>query len=257
MNVWEIIGALVIGLVTGSITSLIGASGVSVVVPALTLFFALSSHLAIGTSLLVDVITSIVVAIGYFRAGNVRLSASLWLTVGSICGSLLGAHWAGIIPDNILNSVFAVVLLVSGIATLRRGGKQVAVKGAQMSKGAQTAALLGLGLVIGLISGLVGAGGGVMMLVAIIFVLHYPMHEAVGTSTVIMAITALTSLLGYARQGNVAWDWGLVIAIGAVIAGFFGAKMANKIDEVKLNKIVAWLFIILSIFMIGLRMFGH
>ena len=111
-----------LGLVTGSITSLIGASGVSVVVPALTLFFALSSHVAIGTSLLVDVITSIVVAIGYFRAGNVRLTASLWLTVGSICGSLLGAQ-AGIIPDNVLNSVFAVVLLVSGIATLRRGGQ--------------------------------------------------------------------------------------------------------------------------------------
>lgn len=252
MNVWQIIGALLIGLVTGSITSLIGASGVSVVVPALTLFFALSSHVAIGTSLLVDVITSIVVAIGYFRAGNVRLTASLWLTVGSICGSLLGAQ-AGIIPDNVLNSVFAVVLLVSGIATLRRGGQQVKVKSAHLSKAGQTAALLSLGLVIGIISGLVGAGGGVMMLVAIIFVLHYPMHEAVGTSTVIMAITALTSLLGYARQGNVAWDWGLVIAIGAVIAGFFGAKLANKIDEVKLNKVVAWLFIILSIFMIALR----
>lgn len=252
MNVWQIIGALLIGLVTGSITSLIGASGVSVVVPALTLFFALSSHVAIGTSLLVDVITSIVVAIGYFRAGNVRLTASLWLTVGSICGSLLGAQ-AGIIPDNVLNSVFAVVLLVSGIATLRRGGQQVKVKSAHLSKAGQTAALLGLGLVIGIISGLVGAGGGVMMLVAIIFALHYPMHEAVGTSTVIMAITALTSLLGYARQGNVAWDWGLVIAIGAVIAGFFGAKLANKIDEVKLNKVVAWLFIILSIFMIALR----
>ncbi|MFC2695349.1 MAG: sulfite exporter TauE/SafE family protein [Lactobacillus sp.] len=241
-----------LGLVTGSITSLIGASGVSVVVPALTLFFALSSHVAIGTSLLVDVITSIVVAIGYFRAGNVRLTASLWLTVGLICGSLLGAQ-AGIIPDNVLNSVFAVVLLVSGIATLRRGGQQVKVKSAHLSKAGQTAALLGLGLVIGIISGLVGAGGGVMMLVAIIFALHYPMHEAVGTSTVIMAITALTSLLGYARQGNVAWDWGLVIAIGAVIAGFFGAKLANKIDEVKLNKVVAWLFIILSIFMIALR----
>ena len=51
--------------------------------------------------------------------------------------------------------------------------------------------------------------------------------------------------------------WGLVIAIGAVIAGFFGAKLANKIDEVKLNKVVAWLFIILSIFMIALRMLAH
>ncbi|WP_281828281.1 TSUP family transporter [Lactobacillus amylolyticus] len=84
MSIWIIIGAIAVGLVTGTITSLIGASGVIIVVPALTLFFAVNSHLAIRTSLLVDVITSLVVAISYFRHGNVRLQASLWITIGSI-----------------------------------------------------------------------------------------------------------------------------------------------------------------------------
>ena len=67
MSILIIIGAIAVGLVTGTVTSLIGASGVSIVVPALTLFFAVNSHFAIGTSLLVNVITSLVVAISYFR----------------------------------------------------------------------------------------------------------------------------------------------------------------------------------------------
>lgn len=73
MNIYLIIGMIILGLVTGTVTSMIGASGVNITVPVLTLFLGLNSHMAIGTSLMVDVITSIVVAISYFRHGNVRL----------------------------------------------------------------------------------------------------------------------------------------------------------------------------------------
>ncbi|GAA3635953.1 sulfite exporter TauE/SafE family protein [Lactobacillus hamsteri] len=255
MTIWIVIGAIFVGLITGTVTSLIGASGVSVVVPALTLFFGLNPHISIGTSLLVDVITSLVVAISYFRHGNVRLKESLWITVGSILGSQLGSHWAGIISDQVLNSIFAIVLILSGIATLRRKENSF-----DSSKGVhfknvywQTLALLLIGFIIGIISGLVGAGGGVMVLLTIIFILHYPMHEAVGTSTVIMAITALSSLVGYTRQGNVDWKIGLMITIGALVAGIIGSKFANEVSEKKLNKIVAIIFILLGILMIAMK----
>lgn len=255
MSVFEIIGVIIVGIITGTVTSLIGASGVSVVVPALTLFFAVNAHMAIGTSLLVDVITSIIVSIGYFYHKNVRLKDSLWIAVGSMLGSQLGSHWAGIIPDKPLNITFAIVLLISGIATLRRGGKQITPKKALNfnSKFAQYLTLLVLGFLIGIISGLVGAGGGVMVLLTIIFILRYPMHQAVGTSTFIMCITALSSLIGYAHFGNVDWRLGLIIVIGAVVAGAIGSKFANDINEQLLTKIVSWIFIVLSIIMIGLQ----
>lgn len=255
MSILAIIEIICIGLVTGTITSLIGASGVTVVVPSLTLLFGINSHLAIGTSLLVDVITSIVVSIDYIKHKNVRLQASIWITVGSIIGAQLGSHWAGIISDTKLSGIFAIMLIISGISTLRKKNNSFDPnKGVHFkSKFAQTMALLGLGFGIGIISGLVGAGGGVMMLLTIIFILHYPMHQAVGTSTVIMAITALSSLLGYARQGNVDWKYGLWIALGAVVAGIIGSRFANKIDEQKLNKVVAWVFIGLGIIMIGMK----
>lgn len=260
MSMVVFLGIVVVGLITGTVTSLIGASGVCIVVPALTLFFGLSSHLAIGTSLMVDVITSIVVAIGYFHHGNVRLQASLWITVGSIVGAQFGSHWAGLIPDGPLSIIFAIVLILSGLATFRKSKRNRPFDPHQgihlKSKTGQAGLLLLVGFVIGIISGLVGAGGGVMVLLAIIFILHYPMHEAVGTSTVIMAITALSSLYGYARQGNVDWRIGLVIAGGAVIAGMIGARYANAVNEKKLSMIVAGVFVILGILMIGMRLIG-
>lgn len=255
MTILTLVEVIIIGLITGTITSLIGASGVTVVVPALTILFSLNSHIAIGTSLLVDVITSIVVSISYIRHKNVKLQASIWITVGSILGAQLGSHWAGIISDTSLSGIFAVMLIISGIATLRK--KKTSYdesKGLHFkSKIAQTLTLLLIGFIIGIISGLVGAGGGVMVLLTIIFILHYPMHEAVGTSTVIMAITACSSLIGYAQQGNVDYKYGLAIAIGAVIAGMIGSHIANKVNEAVLNKIVAWVFIFLGIVMLAMK----
>lgn len=256
MTIWVIAGMILIGLITGAVTSLIGASGVAIVVPALTLFFDVNSHMAIGTSLLVDVVTSIAVAISYFYHGNVRLKASLWITVGSIIGAQVGSKWAGAISDQKLNIVFAIVLMISGIMTFRKKNTPFDPnKGLHINNMVlQTILLLAIGLVIGMISGLVGAGGGVMILLAIVFILHYPMHQAVGTSTVIMAITALSSLTGYAREGNVDWKLGVFITIGALIAGIIGARFANKISEAKLNKIVAIIFILLGVLMVGMRL---
>lgn len=297
MNIGIALGLIAVGLVTGTITSLVGASGVMVVVPALTMIFHMNAHMAIGSSLLVDVITSAVVAIGYFRAKNVRLKEGLWIAVASILGAFVGARWAGTIPEGPLTLVFAIVMIISGIATLINAAKKSpAAAGAEKApaqsadatvsgnsdvkavdgKTGETAkdatpassgtaptqkglhfnaawqqilALIIVGFVIGIISGLVGAGGGVMVLIALIFILRYPMHEAIGTSTVIMAITALASTIGYGAQGSIDYQWSLLIALGAVVAGIIGSKFANKIDERRLKQIVSVIFIVIGLAM--------
>jgi uncharacterized membrane protein YfcA len=317
MSVGIALGLIAVGLVTGTITSLVGASGVMVVVPALTMLFHMNAHMAIGSSLLVDVITSAVVAIGYFRAKNVRLEEGLWIAAASVLGAFVGARWAGAIPEGPLTLVFAIVMIVSGIATLVNASKKsvasaeiaeekaaktddavaakvdgkasdkadgtvaAAANDAVTAKTVQNAsdtaisekttdaasdgsksaglhfkakwqqilALIVVGFAIGIISGLVGAGGGVMVLLALIFILRYPMHEAVGTSTVIMAITALASTIGYGMQGSIDYQWSLLIALGAVVAGIIGSKFANKIDERRLKQIVSILFIVIGVLM--------
>lgn len=81
MNVMFYLLAVAIGVVTGGITSLIGASGVMVIVPVLTMFFHVSAHSAIGTSLFVDVIASITVSYTYFKNGNIEIKSGLWMAV--------------------------------------------------------------------------------------------------------------------------------------------------------------------------------
>jgi uncharacterized membrane protein YfcA len=278
MSVGIAIGLIAVGLVTGAITSLVGASGVMIIVPALTMLFHVNTHMAIGTSLMVDVITSIVVAIGYFRAKNVKLAEALWLAASAILGAQLGARWAGAIPEGPLNIIFAVVMVISGLATLRSALKKTAEtagttettngsadhkenkkgkKGLHFSAPWQKIlALLVVGFGLGIISGLVGAGGGVMVLLALIFILQYPMHQAIGTSTVIMAITALSSAIGYGVQGRIDYTYGLLIAVGAVIAGIIGSRYANKINEKRLKIIVSIVFMVIGVVMLVLRLFA-
>lgn len=259
------IGLIAVGLVTGAITSLVGASGVMVIVPALTMLFHVNTYMAIGTSLMVDVITSVVVAIGYFRAKNVKLTEALWLAASSILGALLGSRWAGAIPEGPLNILFAVVMILSGLATLRDALKKTAEKDTEKglhfsATWQKILALLVVGFGLGIISGLVGAGEGVMVLLALIFILHYPMHQAIGTSTVIMAITALSSAIGYGVQGRIDYTYGLFIAAGAVVAGIIGSRYANRINEKRLKtivSIVSIVFMAIGVIMLVLRLLAR
>jgi len=111
----------------------------------------------------------------------------------------------------------------------------------------------GIGLILGINSGLFGAGGGLMFLLVLIIILKYPTRLAVGTSSLIMAMTAASGTIGYAIQGNVDFRTGTIIAIAAVISGLLGARLANKVPENTLNRIVGTAFGIIGIAMYFLK----
>jgi len=98
ISIPNIISMLLIGLITGISTGLTGASGVTIVVPLLTLFLSFSVHSAIGTSLVVDVVASLVVVYTYFRHGNIELQSGIWVLVGSVTGAQIGAIIASNLP---------------------------------------------------------------------------------------------------------------------------------------------------------------
>jgi uncharacterized membrane protein YfcA len=85
------------------------------------------------------------------------------------------------------------------------------------------------------------------------FVLDYPIHSAIGTSTIIMAITAASATTGYLARGNVDVTAGLIVAAGTVIGGLSGARFANIVSERALSKIVGGIFMVLGVVMTVLR----
>lgn len=121
----------------------------------------------------------------------------------------------------------------------------------------QILTVFSLGMLVGLMTGIFGAGGGLIFLVILVFVLQFPIHEAVGTSSLIMTITAFSGSIGYAIQGNMNLTAGLVIGISATIIGCFSAQYANRVDEHMLNKIISVVFAVLGIVMILIRLIGN
>lgn len=249
---------VIVGLITGTITSLVGASAVTLIVPALSLLFHVETHIAIGTSLFVDIITSLVVAYNYHRKGNVELKSALWIAGAAVVGAQIGSELANNTKGVTLSGIFGIFLIISGIGSLRkqhRSQKQTKKKIEFKHEWEQILVSIIIGIGIGIISGIFGAGGGVMILMALIFILHYPMHIAVGTSTLVMAITATSSEIDYVIHGHLNLVYGIILAIGAVIGGFVGSKYANKINDNMLQTILNWFFILMGVMMIGQTMF--
>jgi hypothetical protein len=252
-----------VGVCSGGITSLIGASGVMIVVPALNLAFKLSVHEAIGTSLMVDVIASLVVAYTYHRHGNVDLGRGFWIAIGSVIGAQVGTLFAAGLPEHGLGAAFGLVLIAAGAIMWRRGlnsealSRKLAEKVKFKTNRQRTVAAVGLGFVLGIISGIFGAGGGVMVLLVLVFVLNFSVHKAIGTSTLIMAITALSGAVGYGVRGNIDLIAGLVVGAGTIIGGVSGARFANKVEEKTLSKVISVVFILLGIAMTVIRMVSN
>lgn len=249
---------IIIGLITGGITSLVGASAVTLIVPTLSMLFHVDVHTAIGTSLFVDIVTSIVVSYNYYRKGHVELKSGLWIAVASIIGAQIGANIANQTKGITLSGLFGVLLIFSGISQLRKAKKKNQPSQKKINFKHQCTEILTailIGIIIGIISGIFGAGGGVMILLALVVILGYPMHMAVGTSTLIMAITALSSDLGYFAHNHINFLYGILLSIGAVIGGILGSKYANKINDQKLAIFLDIFFIIIGVIML-LQMVG-
>lgn len=252
----EIIKMIAIGILAGIVTGLTGASGVMVVVPLLNMLLNFSVHDAIGTSLMVNVIASIATAYPYYRHGNVDLKSGIWIAIGSITGAQLGVFFAVKTPEAGLGGAFGIFLIVMGLVMWKRGinRERLAKKAIKFkSEKKRILTALGLGFIIGIMAGVFGAGGGMMALFVLIFVLNFPLHLAIGTSVVIMAITASSAMVGYALHGNLNLLAGLILGISAALSATESAKFANRVDEKILSKAVGFVLISLGIIMIVVK----
>ena len=248
---------ILIGLATGLVVGITGASGVLLVVPLLTILLKFSMHTAVGTSLFVDMITPLFVAYSYYRHGNVNLKAALWLAVGAILGAQAGALVANkFVPSELMSKGFILFMLAMAVSmwvkSYRPRQENTKVRLSEMNN-KNRLITFGIGLVLGINSGLFGAGGGLMFLLVLLVILKYPTRMAIGTSSLIMAMTSASGTLGYAMQGNVDFTTGIIIAVSAVVSGVLGARLANKVSDKILNRIVGTMFAVIGVLMYFLK----
>lgn len=249
---------IILGLFTGAITGMTGASGVMMVVPILTTFFDHPLRAVLGTSLLVDVIASVSVAVMFWRNKHVDFKSGVWLLVGSLLGAQLGSFFVISVSRLIIFIALALGMIFFGVTMWRTGvlhhKPKVISLPLRLLKYLQTPlGLILIGVLIGLSTGIFGAGGGVVIFIVLFSVLQLPVKTAIGTSTFIMFLTALSGVVGYIEYGNLDLRTGLIIGIAAAIGGIFSSVIANRIRDDILAKFIGAFFIFLALVMFLLK----
>lgn len=123
LSLWAM--ALIIGIVAGVLSGLLGIGGGAVMVPAMTLLIGLSQHVAQGTSLLVIIPTAVSGSIAHYRMGNIRVPTAAWLSVGGVLGAVAGAVLALASSDELLRALFGTYLAFTGLRMLQTPGSRV------------------------------------------------------------------------------------------------------------------------------------
>lgn len=243
---------IIAGLGAGIVTGLAGLSAAVVITPLLVSLGGMDSYDVVAIALSSDVLASAISAFTYYKNKNIDIKRGL-LIMGpaflfTVIGSYVGYRFSLESPDGIgLYSIIATTYLgLKFIFMPITKEKTDAMR--HHRKWVQILLSIGSGVVIGIICGFAGAGGGAMMLFALTVLLAYDLKTAVGTSTMIMAIIALTGGVShYMMGGSLNITALLICIIFTVIGALWAAQFANKCEEKKLNRTVGILLTVLGI----------
>ncbi len=220
-------GLLGLGALTGLVSGLFGVGGGVVIVPALVAAFRMDQRRAAATSLVALLPISIAGTVTYAISGQVHPLAALLLAAGSVIGSLIGVRLLHRIPTRALPWIFvgfvAVVIVSLLVSPPMRDG-EIAITWLT------GAALVGIGLVAGILSGLVGVGGGVVAVPGLEVVVGAGDLLARGTSLAMMIPTTVVGILSHRKHLDVDLRTGLLLGIAAVVVTPFGSWLAHLLD---------------------------
>ncbi len=182
---------VVLAVVVGVALGLLGGGGSILMVPLLVYVAGLDAKEAIATSLVVVGVTSAVSVVGHARAGRVRWRTGLLFGAAGMAGALVGGLVGGRLPGELLLGGFALMMLATAVAMLR-GRREVSGAHAELP----LVRVLLDGAVVGLVTDLVGAGGGFLVVPALALLAGLPMAAAIGTSLLVIAMKSGAGLAG-------------------------------------------------------------
>lgn len=236
---------LAIGLAVfvGVALGLLGGGGSILTVPLLAYVAGLEVKQAIATSLLVVGVTSAIGAVSHARAGRVQWRTGLIFGAAGMAGAYAGGVLARFIPGTVLLIGFALMMIATAVAMLR-GRKDATTTDA--THRLPVPKIVAEGLVVGLVTGLVGAGGGFLVVPALALLGGLPMPVAVGTSLIVIAMKSFAGLGGYLTSVQINWSVALAVTAAAVVGALVGARLTSRIDPDSLRKAFGWFVLAMS-----------
>ncbi len=256
--------AILAGLATGLVLGLFGSGGSIIALPALLYLLHVEPKSAIAMSLGVVAVTATVSALDNWRRGLVDGRVALVFGLFGVAGTFAGARLGLLTPVVIQLGLFALVMYAAAwrmlrpartIAPLAGGapkpdGNVVAIGGYQDFFSPRMGHIALHGIVVGVLTGLVGVGGGFLIVPALVLLSGIPMKTAVGTSLAIVAAKSYAGFAGY--MGGVPIDWALMGGFTAitVIGSFAGAHFSTRISQDALKKAFAWFLVAVATYIL-------
>jgi uncharacterized protein len=235
---------LLLSLLIGVSLGLLGGGGSILTVPILVYVAGQDAKTAIATSLLVVGVTSAAGMISHARAGRVRWRTGLIFGAAGMVGAYGGGRVAEFIPGTALLVAFGVMMVVTSLAMLR-GRREVTPERA--SDDLPVGRILLEGAVVGAVTGLVGAGGGFLVVPALVLLGGLPMATAVGTSLLVIAMKSGAGLLGYLASTPIDWQLAGYVTAAAIVGSVAGGRLAGRIPEAQLRRAFGWFVLVMAV----------
>ncbi|NGP09729.1 sulfite exporter TauE/SafE family protein [Rhodococcus sp. 14C212] len=232
--------AVLVGVTLG----LLGGGGSILTVPLLAYVAGMDAKEAIATSLLVVGVTSAVGAISHARAGRVQWRTGILFGLAGMVGAYAGGLLSRFIPGSILLLAFAAMMIATAIAMLR--GRKNKTPGPDGTHSIPVGKILLDGVIVGLVTGLVGAGGGFLVVPALALLGGLPMPVAVGTSLIVIAMKSFAGLGGYLSTVQIDWRLAAMVTGAAVVGSLIGGRLTGMVDPEALRKGFGWFVLIMS-----------
>ena len=255
MEIAGYIASLFIGVLLG----LIGGGGSILTVPLLVYLFAISPTIAISYSLFIVGSTSLVGAYTNYRKGLVNFKTVLLFGSSSITTVFIARRFIiPFLPDVFFNIgsfeathslfvmvVFAMLMLAASVSMIK--SRKISAEKPSKQK---PWVLIIYGVLIGLVTGFLGAGGGFLLIPALVIIIGLPMKEAIGTSLLIIALNSLIGFLGDIGRHIIDWKFITIISVIAIAGIFIGSYFNQRVNSNKLKKGFGWFVFAMGIYII-------
>jgi uncharacterized membrane protein YfcA len=252
--------SIIIGITLG----LIGGGGSILTIPILVYLFKINPELATSYSLFIVGSTAFFGSFNHYKMGNLKIKSALYFAIPSVFSILIIRE---VIFPKIAETIFSIAsfsvsksLLIMIVFSILMIAAAVSMIKKQKTKKTETPInynQLGLiGFLVGIVTGFLGAGGGFLIIPALLFFANLPMKQAVGTSLLIIFINSSIGFLGDIIIGTpIDYPFLLGVTSIAFLGMMIGLSLSKKIDGNKLKPLFGWFVLIMGIYIISKELF--
>jgi uncharacterized membrane protein YfcA len=246
--------SILMGSCVGVLLGFFGSGGSVLAVPIFVYVLGLPPKEAIVSSLIVVGFSSIVGTIQKIKQNQVCFRIATLFGLSGVAGSFLGARISSFLSGNLQLVIFAILMMASAVSMLRSKNTDERI-GPDACLMARSLAL-GLGLVVGFLTGIVGIGGGFLIVPVLSFLGGLNIRMAMGTSLLIVSLNAIAGSLGYLGRVEINWPLLLVFVLASSLASLLGVRLSAKANSQKMQKAFAVFVLLMGILMLYLNLRG-